>query len=75
MKFVRPIFESLSKDTTITTSFLRNPSIKELEKLKSHIFNIYRIEIYAMSATFNNKDLWNFKVGPTSSIFKGMVDS
>ena len=56
MKFVRPIFESLSKDTTITTSFLRNPSIKELEKLKSHIFNIYRIEINAMSATFNNKD-------------------
>ena len=75
MKFVRPIFESLSKDTTITTSFLRNPSIKELEKLKSHIFNIYRIEINAMSATFNNKDLGSFKVGPTYSIFKGMVES
>ena len=63
MEFVRPIFQSLFEDTTITTNFL-----------KSHIFNTSGIEIHTLFAIFNSKELRNFKVRPTHSKLKGMDD-
>ena len=57
MKFVWHTFESLSEDATITTNFLRLPVIKELKKLKNHIYNTYSTEVNTIPATFNNKKL------------------
>ena len=64
MKFVRPIFQSLFEDTTITTNFL-----------KSHICSTSSYtEIHTLFAIFNNKELRNFEVRPTHSILKGIDD-
>ena len=57
MEFVRAIFQNLFEDTTITTNFL-----------KSHICSTSCIEIHALFAIFNNKELRNFNVRPTHSI-------
>ena len=57
MEFVRAIFQNLFEDTTITTNFL-----------KSHISSTSCIEIHALFAIFNNKELRNFNVRATHSI-------
>ena len=62
-EFLRPIFQSLFVDTTVTINFL-----------KSHIFSTSCIEIHTLFAIFNNKELRNFKVRQTYSILKGIDD-
>ena len=61
MEFVTPIFQSLFEDTTIATNFL-----------KSHICSTFCIEIHTWFATFNKKELRNFKVRLTHSILQGI---
>ena len=63
MEFVRPFFQSLFEDITITTNFL-----------KSHICSTSCIDIHTLFAIFNNKELKNFKVRSTHSILKGIDD-
>ena len=60
MEFVKPIFQSLFEDTTITTNFL-----------KSHICST-SIEIDKLFAIFIKKELRNFKARPTPIILKGI---
>ena len=45
MKFIRPIFETLCDNPTITADFLRFPSIRELKKLKRHICNAFAMMV------------------------------
>ena len=54
MEFVRAIFQNFFEDTTITINFL-----------KSHICSTSCIEIHALFAIFNNKELRNFNVRAT----------
>ena len=63
MEFVRPILRSSFEDITVTSNFL-----------KSRICNTPCIEINALFVIFNDKELRNFKVRPTHSILKGMID-
>ena len=59
MEFVRPMFQSLFEDTTVTTNFL-----------KGHICSTSCIEIHTLFALFNNNEF-----RPTYSILKGIDDS
>ena len=59
MEFVRAIFQSLFKDTTITTNFL-----------ESYICNTSCVEINTFSTIFNCEEMRNFKVRSTHSVLK-----
>ena len=62
-EFVRPMFQSLFEDTTVTPNFL-----------KSQICNKSCIKTDTLSDIFNNKESRNFKVRLSHGILEGMND-
>ena len=62
-ELVRPIFQSLFEDTTVTTNLL-----------KSYICSTSCIEIHTFFAISNNKELRNFKVRPAHRMLKRIDD-
>ena len=76
MEFVKPTFQSLFEDTTVTTNFLKN-HVCSTFCIEIHILLYYYINsyIHILFAIFNNQELRNFKDQLTEYLKEWMMDN